>query len=266
MPSRTAPAPVDAPRARTGVGAIGAAWVSSGIPPQTSLQGSGAALTLFSPALSTLAVRLAVGRSRRVCATWVTTLVSSCVACVAGQFCSGGELQTCPGASISAALSCDASDCSCNAGCSSALCKACTVGSRSYKVTAGSTACMLVAANSSRGWQQPQTPATLKAVPCSCRQPDAEKGGSRVVEAVEARVVPVVSARDNKVNGGPNSAELHQAKAAAAAAKVVDDNKSPDMYSSTPSIAITTRVWNTDTPTDVKILSTSTIIDVKGWA
>eukprot|EP00961_Rhodomonas_salina_P041936 563866-Rhodomonas_salina.1 len=61
--------------------------------------------------------------------------------------------------------------------------------------------------------------------------------------------------RDNKENGGPNAAEQHQANAAAAAAKVVDDNKSPDQYSSTPRIAITTCVWNTDTPTDVKILS-----------
>eukprot|EP00961_Rhodomonas_salina_P020879 281044-Rhodomonas_salina.1 len=34
--------------------------------------------------------------------------------------------------------------------------------------------------------------------------------------------------RDNKENGGPNAAELRQANAAAAAAKVVDDNKSPD--------------------------------------
>eukprot|EP00961_Rhodomonas_salina_P067407 905314-Rhodomonas_salina.2 len=37
-------------------------------------------------------------------------------------------------------------------------------------------------------------------------------------------------------------------------------------YSSTPHIAVTTRVWNTDALTDVKILSTSTIIDVKSWA
>eukprot|EP00961_Rhodomonas_salina_P102028 1372336-Rhodomonas_salina.1 len=33
---------------------------------------------------------------------------------------------------------------------------------------------------------------------------------------------------DNKENGGPNAADQRQANAAAAAAKVVDDNKSPD--------------------------------------
>eukprot|EP00961_Rhodomonas_salina_P266352 3600579-Rhodomonas_salina.1 len=48
-------------------------------------------------------------------------------------------------------------------------------------------------------------------------------------------------ARDNKENGGQNAAERRQANAAAAAAKVLDGNKSPDEYSSTPRITITTR-------------------------